>query len=76
MDKLEQQCGRKLRDRGARIDLPTFNGRGFRWLEFWKSTKHWKEVVFSPEYSGEWALTREQVVRLAKRATSRSVIME
>lgn len=76
MDNLERQAGRRLRDRGVRLDLPTLNGSGFRWLEFWKSSKHWKEVIFSPQYSGEWALTREQVVRLSRRATGRSVIME
>lgn len=76
MDKLERQLGRKLRDRGVRIDLPTYHGQGFRWLEWWQSSKVWKEVVFSAIESNEWVLTPQQAARLARKATGRSVIVE
>lgn len=76
LDKLEQQLGRPLRDRGVRLDLPAYGGTGFRWLEFWKSSKLWREVVFSSIHSAEYVLTREQAVRLARKAISRSVIVE
>lgn len=74
MDNLAQQLGRVPRDRGVRLDLRC--RRGFKWLEFWKSTQAWTYYHFAPNGSKEEPVAPRMVPTYFLEVKHKSVIVE